>query len=367
MNPSNLSNSAHRSAGKTGVLLMNLGSPDAPTKPAIRRYLAQFLADPRVVELPRALWLPILYLFIVPLRPKRLAHAYGSIWMDEGSPLTVYSKRQAAKLKTALATQYGQDVPVALAMTYGNPSVEAAIAELEQQGVRRLVVLPLYPQYSGSTTAACYDAVFAEVQKRRWMPELRTVGSYHDHPSHIAALANSVRRHWEARGRGEHLLMSFHGVPQHYVTKGDPYYCQCQKTGRLLAEALELPADGYSISFQSRFGKAPWAQPYTDATVRALATRGVRKLDVMCPGFAADCLETLEEISIGVAEDFIAHGGAEFRYIPALNDHDEHIEMIAGMLEAQLHGWLLAPPADGEAEQRLARATALETAFRGSR
>ncbi len=365
MNPSNLTETAHRSAGKTGVLLMNLGSPDAPTKPAIRRYLAQFLGDPRVVELPRALWLPILHLFIVPFRPKRLAHAYRAIWMDEGSPLTVYSKRQAAKLKTALGNQYGQDVPVALAMTYGNPSVQSAVAELEQQGVRRIVVLPLYPQYSGSTTAACFDAVFAEVQKRRWMPDLRTVGCYHDHPSHIAALANSVRRHWQAKGRGEHLLLSFHGVPQHYVTKGDPYYCQCQKTGRLLAEALELPRDSYSISFQSRFGKAPWVQPYTDATVRALAVRGVKTLDVICPGFAADCLETLEEISIGVGADFIANGGSEFRYIPALNDHHEHIEMLAGMLEAQLNGWLLPAPVAGEAEQRVERAAALATAFRG--
>lgn len=365
MNQPNLTDIAHRSAGKTGVLLMNLGSPDAPTGPAIRRYLAQFLGDPRVVELPRALWLPILYLFIVPFRPKRLAHAYGSIWMDEGSPLTVYSRRQAAKLQTALAAQYGQDVPVALAMTYGNPSVEAAVAELEQQGVRRIVLLPMYPQYSGSTTAACFDAVFAELQKRRWMPELRTVGCYHDHPSHIAALSNSVRRHWNVHGRGEHLLLSFHGVPQHYVTQGDPYYCQCQKTGRLLAEALELPADAYSISFQSRFGKAPWVQPYTDATVRALAARGVKTLDVICPGFAADCLETLEEISIGVGADFIANGGTAFRYIPALNDHPEHIEMLAGMLEAQLHGWLLPAAVAGDAEQRMARAAALATAFRG--
>lgn len=367
MNAPNLTDIAHRATGRTGVLLMNLGSPDAPTPPAIRRYLAQFLGDPRVVELPRALWLPILYLFIVPFRPKRLVHAYGSIWMDEGSPLTVYSKLQAVKLHARLSEQYGQDVPVALAMTYGNPSVASAIAELERQGVRRIVVLPLYPQYSGSTTSACYDAVFAEVQKRRWMPDLRTVGCYHDHPSHIAALTNSVRRHWQAQGRGDHLLMSFHGVPQHYVTNGDPYYCQCQKTGRLIAEALELDPDAYSISFQSRFGKAPWVQPYTDATVRALAGRGIRRLDVMCPGFAADCLETLEEISIAGAADFIAHGGEQFRYIPALNDHDEHIEMLAGMLEAQLHGWLLPPAEAGEAETRSSRAAALEAAFRGGR
>ncbi|MCX7060525.1 MAG: ferrochelatase [Gammaproteobacteria bacterium] len=365
MKAPNLTDVAHRATGRTGVLLMNLGSPDAPTGPAIRRYLAQFLGDPRVVELPRALWLPILYLFIVPFRPKRLAHAYGSIWMDEGSPLLVHSKRQAAKLKAKLAAQYGRDVPVELAMTYGNPSVESAIAALEQQGVRRIVVLPLYPQYSGSTTAACFDAVFAETQKRRWMPEMRTMSCYHDHPSHIAALSNSVRRHWDTHGRGDHLLMSFHGVPQHYVTAGDPYYCQCQKTGRLLAEALELPKDSYSISFQSRFGKAPWVQPYTDATVRALATRGVKTLDVMCPGFAADCLETLEEISIGVGEDFVAHGGSAFRYIPALNDHDEHIEMIAGLLEDGLAGWLMPVPEADAVETRLARAAALEPAFRG--
>ena len=365
MTQNTLPDLAHRATGRTGVLLMNLGSPDAPTGPAIRRYLAQFLGDPRVVELPRALWLPILYLFIVPFRPKRLAHAYGSIWMDEGSPLIVHSKRQAAKLKSHLATTFGQDVPVALAMTYGNPSVESAIAELESQGVRRIVVLPLYPQYSGSTTSACFDAVFDEIRKRRWLPDVRTIGCYHDHPSHIAALSNSVRRHWEQHGRGDHLLMSFHGVPQHYVTAGDPYYCQCQKTGRLLAEALELPKDRYSISFQSRFGKAPWVQPYTDATVRALAGRGVKKLDVMCPGFAADCLETLEEISIGCGEDFLANGGEAFRYIPALNDHDEHIEMIAGLLDGALSGWLLPAPSAGEVDARLARAAAQVPAFRG--
>jgi len=356
---------AHRAAGKTGVLLMNLGSPDAPTGPAIRRYLAQFLGDPRVVELPRLLWLPILYLFIIPFRPKRLAHAYGSVWMEEGSPLLVHSKRQAAKLRLELAKRYGQDVPVALAMTYGNPSVENAISDLEAQGVRRIVLMPLYPHYSGSTTAACFDAVFEETRKRRWMPELRTISAYHDHPAYIAALASSVRRNWATHGRSEHLLMSFHGVPQHYVTNGDPYYCQCQKTGRLLAEALELPKDAYSISFQSRFGKAPWVQPYTDQTIRALAGRGVKSLDVICPGFSADCLETLEEISIGYGEEFHQAGGQTFRYIEALNDHDEHIDAIGTMLDAHLAGWLMPVPAAEEGNIRVARAAALENAFYG--
>lgn len=367
MTQTSLPDLAHRARARTGVLLMNLGSPDAPTGPAIRRYLAQFLGDPRVVELPRALWLPILYLFIVPFRPKRLAHAYASIWMDEGSPLLVHSKRQATKLAAHLSATCGQEVPVALAMTYGNPSVESAIAELEAQGVRRIVVLPLFPQYSGSTTSACFDAVFDEIRKRRWLPDVRTIGSYHDHPSHIAALSNSVRRYWEQHGHGDHLLMSFHGVPQHYVTSGDPYYCHCQKTGRLLAEALDLPKEAYSISFQSRFGKAPWVQPYTDQTVRALAGRGVKTLDVICPGFAADCLETLEEISIGCGEDFVANGGSAFRYIPALNDHDEHIEMIAGVLDGALGNWLLpAPPAD-EGQRRIDAAVRLLPAFRGDR
>lgn len=356
MKPPNLTDIAHRATGRTGVLLMNLGSPDAPTGPAIRRYLAQFLGDPRVVELPRALWLPILYLFIVPFRPKRLAHAYGSIWMDEGSPLLVHSKRQAAKLKAKLAAQYGRDVPVELAMTYGNPSVESAIAALEQQGVRRIVVLPLYPQYSASSGGAALDAVFRVLLKRRWMPEVRTINSYHDEPALIGALAQSVRTHWATHGRGDHLLMSFHSIPRQYFTKGDPYFCFCQKTARLLAEALELPAGSWSVSFQSRLGRQPWLQPYTDLVIPQLARSGVKTMDVICPGFAADCLETLEEVALRYREDFLEAGGQAFRYIPALNADPAHIDALGQLVSRHLSGWLPAAESADDSAARVARA-----------
>jgi len=357
-----LARRSHTAVPKTGVLLVNLGTPDAPTPSAIRRYLAQFLADRRVVEIPRAIWLPLLYLFILPLRPRRLAHAYSSVWTEQGSPLLAISKRQAVAVRMRLAQQYGAAVPVALAMTYGEPSIPAAIAELEAEDVRRIVLLPLYPQYSGSTTAATYDAVFKVLQQRRWVPELRTIGSYHDHPAYIAALATSVRNHWQQWGRGDHLLMSFHGVPQRYVLNGDPYYCQCLKTGRLLAEALQLQTADYTVSFQSRFGKAPWVQPYTQATVEKLAKGGVKTLDVVCPGFAADCLETLEEVSLGYADNFHAAGGTAFRYIPALNSETGHIDALVTILAPQLRQDDAITPSARDAEQR---AQAAEPAFYG--
>ncbi len=268
---------AHEAQPNAGILLVNLGTPEAPTAPAIRRYLAQFLADRRVVELPRLAWLPILYGFILPFRPRRLVHAYEKIWTAEGSPLLAISRRQAGALRQRLARTLGREVPVALAMTYGTPSIASALAELEAQRVRRIVVLPLFPHYSCTTTAAALDALFAELNQRRWMPELRTVNSYHDDPGYIAALVRSVRAHWQTQGRGEHLLMSFHGLPQRYVLAGDPYYCHCQKTGRLLAEALGLGAGEFSVSFQSRFGKLPWIQPYTETGDRcARGARGAR-------------------------------------------------------------------------------------------
>lgn len=339
MNP--LATRQHALAPKTGVLLINLGTPDAPTAPAIRSYLRQFLGDPRVVEIPRPIWLIILNLFVLPLRPRRLVHAYASVWTEAGSPLMAISRQQAAALEARLG------LPVALAMTYGQPSIETGLAELEAAGARRIIVLPLYPQYSGSTTAAAFDALFARLRQRRWMPELRTVGSYHDHPAYIAALENSVRRHWAEQGRGEHLLISFHGVPQRYVELGDPYYCHCQKTARLLAEALELKAGDYSVTFQSRFGKTPWVQPYTDETIVALAGRGLKRLDVICPGFSADCLETLEEVSQRYGEEFLKAGGERLAYIPALNAHPEHIEALAGVLAPLLGdaSWPMLDPA----------------------
>jgi ferrochelatase len=357
---------AHAALPKTGVLLVNLGTPDAPTKPAIRRYLRQFLGDPRVVEVPRAIWLPILHLFILPFRPSRLAHAYASVWTAEGSPLLSISQRQTDAIRADLALRFGQDVPVALAMTYGSPSIASALAELAAANVRRIVLLPLYPQYSGSTTSAVYDAVFDELRTLRWVPELRTIGSYHDRPDYIAALADSVRAQWQREGRADHLLISFHGVPQRYVRSGDPYYCHCQKTARLLTEALALAPDAYSVAFQSRLGRAPWVQPYTDQLIPKLVKAGVKSLDVICPAFAADCLETLEEVSIRYADDFKAAGGDSFRYIPALNDAPVHIEMLGSLLSTALSGWMLEPSTTEDIRARQQRAAELEPAFTGT-
>jgi len=360
------SESAHRAVAQTGVLLVNLGTPEAPTPGAIRRYLAQFLADPRVVEIPRAIWLPILYLFILPLRPRRLAHAYASIWRDDGSPLLAISREQSAALRACLELKFGRGIPVALAMTYGQPSIASALAELEAQNVRRLLVLPLFPLYSGSTTAAMLDALFAQLGARRWPPELRTVNAYHDDAGYIEALADSVRSHWQRNGRGEHLLMSFHGIPQRYVQAGDPYYCQCLKTARLLAAALDLAPEDWSAAFQSRFGKAPWVQPYTDQRIRALAQEGVENLDVICPGFAADCLETLEEVALRYGADFVAAGGTALRYVPALNAEPAHIDALAGIVSRNLEGWLLPQTAATEIDARLQRAHAALPSFSGN-
>jgi ferrochelatase len=348
--------SAHRHTPRAGVLLINLGTPDAPTPKAIRRYLAEFLADRRVVDLPRALWWPILHGVILPLRPRRLAHAYASIWSNDGSPLLAISRKQADALGTRLREHFEREVPVVLGMRYGKPSIASALAELERKGVRHLLVLPLYPQYSATTSAASFDAVFAALARQRWLPALRTIEAYHDDPDYISALAASLRQHWEHRGRGQHLLMSFHGVPQHYITAGDPYYCHCRKTARLIAEALDLKDDAWSVSFQSRFGKAPWVHPYTDARVAELARGGVGDLDVICPGFAADCLETLEEIAIRYRETFLAAGGRQLRYVPALNDRGEHLAALTRLAVDALTGWLPQAHDSAAAQQRAAAA-----------
>ena len=337
------SDTPHRLPARTGVLLVNLGTPDAPTAPAIRRYLRQFLSDRRVVELPRALWMLVLHGFILPFRPRRLVHAYQKVWTAQGSPLLAISREQ----QQALAAAFGPDVVVALAMTYGEPSIESALAQLEQAGVRRLLVLPMYPQYSGTTTAAVFDALFAAMGHRRWMPEIRTIGSYHDDPSHIEALATSIQAYWQQHGRGDHFLISFHSIPRAYLENGDPYFCQCQKTARLLVERLGLAEGTWSVSFQSRLGRQPWLMPYSDLVIPQLATeRGVRRLDVACPGFSADCLETLEEVAIRYAADFRAAGGETLRYIPALNAQSGHIEALATLCRRHLQGWIDQPVED---------------------
>lgn len=357
----------HRAPVKTGVLLLNLGTPEAPTPAAIRRYLRPFLSDRRVVELPRALWLTILYAFILPLRPRRLAHSYASIWMTpgpQGSPLLHYSQLQRDGLRSWLAEHLGSEVPVALGMTYGEPGIDGALAELEAQNVRRVLVLPLYPQYSASSGGAALDAVFRVLQTRRWMPELRTINSYHDDPGCIAALAQSLREHWSANGRGDHLLISFHSIPRQYVLDGDPYYCFCEKTARLIAEYLQLAKGSWSVSYQSRLGNQPWLQPYTDLVIPQLARSGVATLDVICPGFAADCLETLEEVALRYREDFLKAGGKTFRYVPALNASPAHIDALGRLLAHHLAGWLPETESASDLALRAARAQAAETQMR---
>ncbi|WP_051362113.1 ferrochelatase [Solimonas soli] len=346
----------HARVQRSGVLLANLGTPDEPTAPAIRRYLREFLSDRRVVEIPRALWWLILYGFILPFRPRRLAHAYQSVWTAEGSPLLAISRAQQAGLQARLGGGGHDEVPVALGMRYGNPSIASAIDDLVRRGARRIVVLPLYPQYSATTTASVFDAVLARVQPMRWWPELRFVNGYHDRADYIAALADSVRAHWQRHGRGEHLLISFHSIPLNYLEAGDPYYCFCQKTARLLAEALDLAPDVWSLSFQSRLGKAKWLSPYTDVTVERLGRSGVRTLDTICPGFSADCLETLEEVALRYGEAFRAAGGGELRYVAALNAGERHLDLLAALARDHLAGWApaAAPDAHAASDARVA-------------
>lgn len=314
---------------KTAILLLNLGTPDAPTAPAVRRYLAEFLGDRRVVELPRWLWLPILHGIILNTRPARSAEKYAKIWTPEGSPLKVHTERQAKLLRGLLGSRGDKEAVVAWAMRYGNPSTAATLDALKQQGVRRVLVLPLYPQYAGSTTASAYDAVEAWQARHPGAMEFVNVRSYPDHPGYIAALVRSVHDHWETQGRGDKLVMSFHGIPQRSVERGDPYADECRRTAEALAAGLGLAPDKWLMTFQSRFGAAEWLQPYTQPTLEQMAREGVGSVDVICPGFPADCLETLEEIAMECREAFLRAGGREFGYISCLNERNDWIAALA--------------------------------------
>jgi len=329
----------HKSNDSTGVLFCNLGTPTSPTPAAVRRFLRAFLSDPRVVEIPRPIWWVILNFIILPFRPRHVAKAYESVWMDRGSPLMVISEDQRDALAAELTAQTGTELPVALAMCYGNPSIPQAMEKLRKQGVRRLLVLPAYPQYSATTTAAVFDIVSRECQRLRWIPELRMINNYHDDPRYIAALAASVNEFRDKNSSSQRLLMSFHGLPEAMLLAGDPYYCQCQATARLLAEKLGLADDEWAISFQSRLGKAKWLQPYTDKTLEQWAKDGVNSVDVICPGFAADCLETLEEMAMQNRDVFLENGGKQYRYIPALNADNSHIHLFAGLVLQHTQGW----------------------------
>ncbi len=326
----------HATASKTAVILVNLGTPDAPETSAVRRYLAEFLSDPRVIEIPRLLWRIILHGVILRIRPARSARAYQSVWTTQGSPLLVISK----KLRDAVAAQIKSDptnpILVALAMRYGNPSIASVLRELRAQAVQKIIVLPLYPQYSATTTASTFDAIVDELKTWRWVPDLQFVQAYYHESLYLDALAASVQAHWNAHGRADRLLMSFHGIPQRYFDNGDPYFCHCHATARRLAERLQLSHDQYSVAFQSRVGREQWLKPYTDEVLNALPAQQVKSLQVICPGFAVDCLETLEEIAVENRERFLHAGGERFEYISALNESTEHATALASIISRRL-------------------------------
>jgi len=332
----------HGSAERLGVLLLNLGTPDEPTRPALRRYLKQFLSDPRVIEIPAWKWWPILNGIVLNTRPQKSAEAYKTIWNHhgDGAPLLTIARAQQKGLQERLEHQMAGPVSVALGMRYGNPSVASAMHELREAGARRMLVFPLYPQYAGATTASTFDAVFQELLTWRWMPELRTVNQYHRDPGYLDALANSIREHFDEHGQPEKLILSYHGEPKRYLLGGDPYHCQCHVTSRLVAERLGLSEDQYMTTFQSRFGPEEWLKPYTDETLKALPAQGVKHVAVICPGFSADCLETIEEIGDENREYFEEAGGEIYHYIPALNERDDHLDALARIVRQHTQGWV---------------------------
>ena len=339
----------HGTPARTAVVLINLGTPEAPTAPALKTYLREFLSDPRVVEIPRPIWWLILNGIILNTRPAKSAAKYAAVWTPEGSPLKVHTERQTKLVKGLLGQAGHRNLVVEYAMRYGQPSVASVLDKLKAAGCNRFLLVPLYPQYAGSTSATALDEAYRWLTTQRNQPEVRAIRSFCDLPGYIEALAASVREHWAKHGRPEsayQLVMSFHGVPRFTLDKGDPYHCECQKTGRLLAEALALRPDQYRITFQSRFGRAEWLQPYTAPTLQAMAKQGIKRVDVICPGFVGDCLETLEEIAMEGKADYLQAGGSEYHYIPALNERDDWIAALAGLIESHLGGWATREPQD---------------------
>lgn len=323
-----------------GVLLTNLGTPNSTELRDIRRYLAEFLSDPRVIDLNRLIWLPILYGAVLTRRPAKTAAAYRQIWTDEGSPLLVIARKQAAAVQQQLSATLATPVRVALGMRYGEPSLADSLHELTHAGCDRILLLSLYPQYCSATTGTTFERVSRLIAEQIEQPALHSITRYHDDPAYIDTLAASVRQHWQTNGRNDRLMMSFHGIPQRYADNGEPYPEDCKTTAALLAERLQLSADAWQLCFQSRFGREPWLQPYTDKTLEQWAQNGVKSVDVICPGFSADCVETLEEIAITNRQLFIDNGGQQLAYIPALNDRPEHIDMLSGLIKRELAGWL---------------------------
>jgi protoporphyrin/coproporphyrin ferrochelatase len=332
-------NFSHNQADKIGVIISNLGTPDAPTKVALKRYLKEFLSDPRVVEVPRLLWWMILNFVILNIRPRRSAKAYSTVWTEQGSPLLVHTRNQAEALAKSLNNQYGENVVVEFAMRYGSPSIDGCIEKLLQSGVRKLLVLPLYPQYCASTTGSTFDALGESMRKRRWLPDIRFVSHYHDDADYVQAVADKIRQHWQVSGKAEKLLFSYHGIPKRYLLNGDPYHCECYKTSRLIAENLGLAKEEYMTTFQSRFGREEWLTPYTDETLKSLPQQGVKTVQIVCPGFSSDCLETIEEIGEENREYFKHAGGERYEYIEALNSDPQHIAMLAKLVNENIQGW----------------------------
>ncbi|MGO9513205.1 MAG: ferrochelatase [Steroidobacteraceae bacterium] len=325
---------------RIGVLAVNLGTPDSPSYFAVQRYLREFLGDRRVIETSRWIWLPVLYGIVLPFRPMRTVRKYRRIWLQDGSPLAVYSKRLVDKMGERLRSALGDRVRVALGMTYGNPSIASAVKALAEQNARRLLVLPLFPQYCSSTTGSVFDRTSEALRRWRWLPETRFVNDYYENAGYGDALAERIEAHWAHAGGRSHLLFSYHGIPASYVQEGDPYQAQAEATTRLVVARLGLAADEWSHCYQSRFGSVVWLQPYTVDTLEALAKRGLRKLTVVSPSFAVDCLETLEEVAIEYRDRFLELGGERLTLVPALNDDDRHAELLSSIVRNQLKGWI---------------------------
>ncbi|WAJ70231.1 ferrochelatase [Catenovulum adriaticum] len=330
---------SHKTPAKVGVLITNLGTPEAPTKPALKRYLKQFLSDPRVVEVPRFVWWFILNGVILNFRPARSAKAYQGVWTDKGSPLLIHTQNQHKAIAEQLVVEFGDKIVVEYAMRYGKPAINETIDKMLAQGVRQLLVLPLYPQYSATTTASTFDAIAQDFTKRRWLPDFKFISHYHDNADYIQAIADKIRAHWDKKGRADKLVFSYHGIPKRYLDNGDPYHCECYKTSRLVADNLALNKDEYITTFQSRFGKEEWLKPYTDHSLQAFPKQGIKSVQVICPGFSADCLETIEEIGEENRDYFIEAGGERFEYIEALNSDPQHIDMLVNLIKTNLANW----------------------------
>ena len=348
----------HGSPARMGVLLVNLGTPDEPTTAAVRRYLAEFLWDPRVIEMPRALWWMILHGIILRTRPSKSAHAYQKVWTPAGSPLLVESRALATALGGRLHEALGDRVRVELAMTYGNPSIESALERLRRDDVRRLLLLPMYPQYSSTTTASIFERVTAELSRWRWIPELRVVNQYWEQDAYITALAGSIASQWQTHGR-KHLLFSFHSIPRRYFLAGDPYHCFCHATAQRVAAQLGLAQGEWSLGFQSRFGREEWLKPYVDVLLHDYSHAGPKRVTVVCPGFATDCLETLEEIGMQNREMFLSHGGQAFDYVPCLNSSEPQVRLYEQLVRKHAQGWPEFTDRDDAAARKDSRQRAL--------